>query len=415
MKRFLSRLNKRQRIRFFILSSINFIFLLILIFGAGAVILSAVTIFLIIQFLITIYHLALRPQGTKTARGEWLHAIIFAIVAAIIIRSFIVEAFTIPSSSMEKTLLVGDFLFVSKMNYGPRIPMTPVSFPFTHHTLPFSNKNSYLDWLKLPFYRLPGFSHIRNNDVVVFNFPMEDNRPVDKREHYIKRCVAIAGDTLIVKKGNVYINSKELPIKDHALLTYHVKTDDVAFFEDSIRYVEAYQHQMVSNMGDFIVPISKIGLEQLKNMKNVSVVERLSNEDVQHYFSTGLFPYDRFHHWDMDNLGPIFIPKKGATVHLDSSNFGLYKRIIVNYEHNTLEENDHQYIINGKQTNEYTFKMNYYFMMGDNRYYSEDSRFWGFVPEDHIVGKASMIWLSWDSNAKGLSKIRWNRIFTFID
>ena len=416
MKKLFTRLNKRQKRRFFILSGINFLFLLILLFCAGAIILNAVTIFLIIQFLITVYHLSLRPEGSRTTWGEWFHAIIFAFVAAIIIRSFMLEAFTIPSSSMEKTLLVGDFLFVSKVTYGPRIPMTPVTFPFSHHTLPYHGWKSYLEWLKLPYYRLPGYSHIKNNDVVVFNYPMEDFRPVDKREHYIKRCVAIPGDTLVIKQREVFINSKKLPMKDHALLTYHVKTDDVAFFEDSIRYVDAYQHQLISNMGDYIVPLSKIGLEQLSKMKNVSIVERLSDEDVRHYYSTSIFPYDKFHDWNVDNFGPLVIPKKGVTVTLDSSNIAIYLRIIENYEGNKLSDKGNKILINDKETNTYTFKMDYYFMMGDNRYFSEDSRFWGFVPEDHIVGKAVMVWMSWDADAKGFfSKVRWRRIFSFID
>ena len=416
MKKLFGRLSKRQRRRFYILSGINFIFLLILLIGAGAIILNAVTIFLIIQFLITVYHLSLRPEGSRTTWGEWFHAIIFAFVAAIIIRSFILEAFTIPSSSMERTLLIGDFLFVSKVNYGPRIPMTPVTFPFSHHTLPYHSWKSYLNWLKLPYYRLPGFSHIKNNDVVVFNYPMEDFRPVDKREHYIKRCVAVAGDTLVIKQGDVFINSKKLPMKDHAVLTYHVKTDDTAAFNAGIKNMDAYQTQLISNMGDYIVPLSKIGLEQVNTLKCVSLVERLSDEDIRHYYSTSLFPYDKFHQWNVDNFGPLIIPKKGVTITLDSSNISIYRRVIENYEGNKLSEKDNKIFINDKETNCYTFKLDYYFMIGDNRYFSDDSRFWGFVPEDHIVGKAVMVWMSWDTDATGFfNKVRWKRIFRFID
>jgi len=388
---------------------------LILLFGAKAIVLNAVSIFLINQFLITIYHLSLNPEGSRTTVGEWFHAILFALVAAIILRSFVVEAFTIPSSSMEKTLLIGDFIFVSKINYGPRIPMTPVAFPFTHHTLPYRGLKSYTEWLKLPYCRLPGFTHIRNNDVVVFNYPMEDFRPVDKRENYIKRCVAIPGDDFMIVHGNIYINHRRLPFPDHALQTYHIKADDDTYFQDSIRYVEAYLPQLVSNKGDYLVPLSKIGLEQLHSIKCIINVERLSPEEIKHYYQTSLFPYDKFHDWQVDDFGPIKIPKIGDTIYLDHSNIAIYRRIIESYEGNKFEEKDDKIFINDKETSIYKFKMNYYLMMGDNRYNSEDSRFWGFVPEDHIVGKASMIWMSWDKEAKGFSRIRWNRLFRFIN
>ncbi len=411
----LKHLNSKQRRRFWFLTTINTLFLLVLLFGAHAIILHALTIYLIVQFFITIYFISLKPEGSKTALGEWFHAIMFALVAAIILRTFIVEAFTIPSSSMEKTLLVGDFIFVSKINYGPRIPMTPVSFPFTHHTMPFKGWKSYKTWLNLPYYRLFGFSHIKRNDVVVFNYPMEDFRPVDKREHYIKRCVALPGDEMLIKNGMILINNRPQHLPKHALMAYHVKTDDKAFFEDSLRYVEAYTPQLVSNQGDYILPISEVGLGQLAALKNVSHAERLSAEEIAHYYLTSLFPYDNFHNWQVDEFGPLKIPRKGDTAYLDHSNINLYRRIIESYESNKLEEKENKIFINDQEVNRYVFKMNYYFMMGDNRYNSEDSRFWGFVPENHIVGKASMVWMSWDKEAKGLDKIRWNRLFRFIN
>ncbi len=409
------RLNRRQKRRFIILTLLNVSFLFILLFGAKATVITGFTIILINQFFLTLYHLTLNPNGAKTIMGEWFHAILFALLAAIFLRSFVVEAFTIPSSSMEKTLLIGDFIFVSKINYGPRIPMTPLALPFTHHSLPYKGWKAYIEWLKIPYYRLPGLWHIRNNDVVVFNYPMEDYRPVDKREHYIKRCVAIPGDEMMIIHGTISINNRRLPLPHHALQMYHAKTDDIAFFDDSIRHVEAYAPQLISNQGDYLVPISMDGLKQINTLKNVTHIERLTDEEVSHYYQTSLFPYDKFHNYQIDNFGPIKIPRRGDTVYLNHSNIALYKRIIEVYENHKLEEKDDKIYIDNVETSRYIFAMDYYFMMGDNRYNSEDSRFWGFVPEDHIVGKASMIWMSWDKEAAGLAKIRWRRLFRFIN
>lgn len=363
-----------------------------------------------------LYFVFKRGNKKKTKTREWVDAVIFAVVAATIIRTFFIEAYTIPTPSMEKSLLVGDFLFVSKLNYGPRIPNTPISFPFAHHTMPILNTKSYLDWIKLDYHRLPGFQKIKNGDVVVFNYPVEDFRPVDKRENYIKRCIGIAGDSLKIVNREVFINGKHFPLPGKSQFNYHVMTDGSGFNPRTLRDYDITDGQALSAQGDFMFPMTNETAKKFAQMANVVNIAPLSTDEIRRVYGTGLFPGDAYHsNWDVDNYGSIWIPKKGAVVNLSLENLAFYKRIIEVYEGNKLEVRGNVILINDKPATSYTFKLNYYFMMGDNRHNSLDSRFWGFVPEDHIVGKAVFIWMSWDGNGGLFSKIRWSRIFNLIN
>ncbi|MBI1288321.1 MAG: signal peptidase I [Flavobacteriales bacterium] len=363
-----------------------------------------------------------KPAKKKGFVREWADAIVFAVIAATIIRLFLIEAYTIPTSSMEKSLLIGDFLFVSKVSYGPRTPITPLAFPFAHHTIPVINTKAYLEWIKLPYYRLPGFGKIKNNDVVVFNYPMESFRPVDKRENYIKRCVGIPGDELEVRESVLYINGEEAFRPEKMQTSYAVKTNGTGFNQLVLRKYDITEGGRVSNNGDFTLTMTNEAKDHIAELNNVQSVQPIIAEKGT--YAEYIFPnsdpelrstaHKKFF-WNVDNFGPINIPKKGETVELTIDNLPIYERIIGFYEGNDLKIEETTIYINGKEADSYTFKMDYYFMMGDNRHNSADSRFWGFVPEDHIVGKAVFIWLSIDQAATKLSeKIRWNRLFRLI-
>ncbi len=384
------------------------------------------------------------PKKKKSKAREWTDAIIFAVIAATIIRVFFIEAYTIPSGSMEKSLLIGDFLFVSKVNYGARIPMTPVAFPFSHHTLPLTaTTKAYYDGIQWKYRRLPGFQDIKRNDVVVFNFPEGDtvaleqqnasyydivrqngwqqtnsnftitSRPVDKRENYIKRCIAIAGDVVSMKNGVVSVNGKDEPLKGTGLMPYRIqfKTTDVNF--QVLKDLGLTEIQQVSPDTYAVIATPDMMVEVGKKdyVKQVNMVAASPSDQVQ----GGLFPHDPNRNWNLDNFGPIKIPAKGWTVQIDSVTMPLYYRAIRTYEGNKVEQKGNDWYINDKLATSYTFKMNYYWMMGDNRQGSADSRYWGFVPEDHIVGKALFIWMSFDSEGSWFNKIRWNRIFRGIN
>ena len=386
-----------------------------------------------------------KPGKKKTKSREWFDAILFAVIAATIIRVFFIEAYTIPTASMERSLLVGDFLFVSKVNYGARIPMTPVAFPFAHHTMPITGTKAYWDGVQWKFRRLPGLSDIKRNDVVVFNYPQGDtvaveyqdqdyyqmvrslgwkqvnsqftivSRPVDKRENYIKRCIGIAGDTISMKSGLVYLNGKADPLKNTGQISYEVifKTSDVNFkvFEDigfnvsdEISAIGQNNYQFTGT-AEMMDKVRKLDFVQSVN----EITEPAGKRDPD------IFPFDKNRDWNVDNFGPIIIPKRGWTVKLDSATMPLYERSIRIYEGNKVEKSGKGWLINGVAADSYTFKMDYYWMMGDNRHRSADSRYWGFVPEDHIVGKALFIWMSYNNNGSFFSKIRWNRLFRGIN
>lgn len=383
-----------------------------------------------------------RPK--KGQVREWADAIIFAVVAATIIRTFLVEAYTIPTSSMEKTLLVGDFLFVSKISYGPKIPNTPIAFPFVHHTLPWSQTTkSYVEWIKLPYYRFAGLGHVQRNDAVVFNYPAGDTvsdrfqsnvsyyslvreygrdrvwndhrnfgniiaRPVDKRENYIKRCVALPGDTVFIKATDLYINGKKSEVPGIVQFKFLVRTDGTSVNQrvlDKLNITEAKRTNMPN---EFVFWISQDVADELSKLPNVASVEKIM--EPADTWNPEVFPNSKDYPWNIDFFGPLWIPKAGATVELSTKNLPLYERIIHAYEGNDLKVKDDKIYINGVESDSYTFKMDYYWMMGDNRHNSADSRIWGFVPTDHVVGKAVFVWLSLDPN-KSLfdGKIRFNK------
>ena len=356
------------------------------------------------------------PKKRKSTAREWTDAIIFAVIAATLIRTLFIEAYTIPTPSMESSLLVGDFLFVSKVNYGARTPMTPVAFPFAHHTMPIIGTKAYWDGIKLPYYRLPGLSEVKKGDVVVFNYPMEAdspfNRPVDKRENYIKRCQGTPGDTLSVVNAQVYVNGKAAITPVNGEFSYIVHTDGTALNPQVIEDLHLSDLQQMTNT-DYFMNMTAQSAATMRTYSNIkSVTPQISAKGV---YDPETYPKDPHFKYNVDNYGPIIIPKKGWTVKLDSLNYLTYKRDIEVYERNKLEKRGNDIFINGVKADSYTFKLNYYWMMGDNRHNSLDSRFWGFVPEDHIVGKALFIWMSWDDNGSFLNHIRWSRLFRGIN
>jgi len=352
----------------------------------------------------------------KSAGREWFDAILFAVIAATLIRGLFIEAYAIPSGSMEKTLLVGDFLFVSKINYGARTPITPVAFPFAHHTLPIIGTKAYWDGIQLGYHRLPGLTNIKRQDVIVFNKPVEGVapyfRPIDKRENLIKRCVAIAGDTLSIVNAQVFINCKPSENKLSGKTTYFVQSDGTDFNQQTLHDLRI-EYQQYPDTDDYIFTMSR---EQAAMVKKWPIVKQIQemNSKIGEYDSE-IFPNNPRFAWNKDNVSAFVIPKQNWTVKLDSTTIPLYIKAISDYEGNKVVLiNNNQLRINGKIADSYTFKQNYYWMMGDNRHNSLDSRFWGMVPEDHIVGKALFVWFSYDAEGSTLNKIRWNRLFSSI-
>lgn len=353
------------------------------------------------------------PEIKKTNQNDWLSAVVFAIVAATIIRTFTFEAYTIPTSSMEKTMMVGDFLFVNKMSYGTRVPMTQLSLPLLHDSIPLLGIPAYMNGLELPYFRFPKISSIKNNDIVVFNYPM-DNAPVDKKTNYIKRCVAIAGDSLKIEHGVLFVNGKEqmLPNGAKSQFAYKVviKRGSNISRERLIERLDITDPIYQQNDSSYYMNLTQDKIEKLYKFRNVVSITQFEN--LKGRKDMGIFPNSK--NWNADNYGPIFIPKAGITTPINKETLPFYRRVISVYEHNTLEEKNGEIFINGKRAESYTFKMDYYWMMGDNRHNSLDSRFWGFVPENHIVGKPTFIWLSINKYARGLEKLRWDRIMTGI-
>ena len=398
---------------------------------------------------------------------EWVDDILFALIAVYFINLFVFQNYQIPSSSLEKSLLVGDYLFVSKLSYGPRVPNTPLSFPLVQNTLPFFNCKSYLDWPEWGYKRVKGFGHVKRNDIVVFNFPAGDTiamkvqnpsydeliaqygrdqirmdkntfgdviyRPVDKRENYVKRCIGMPGDTIEVRDNQVYIDGKALQNPENIQFNYYVETDGSPLTEEQFRLLDVSKEDrmIANNNGYFQDYFSFLGFTPNANgqynmiyrmpltPKALAVAQKLSSvkKIVIEPDALGGTTYPAWYNtgWTRDNFGPLWIPKKGATIPLTERNLALYGRCIKNYENNTLEVKDGKVYINGQPETEYTFKYDYYWMMGDNRHNSADSRSWGFVPEDHIVGKPILIWLSLDKDRSLFDGgIRWNRLFRMV-
>ena len=405
-----------------------------------------------------------RRDRKNSAFIEWLDAIIFAVIAVTLINIFLFQNYRIPTPSMEKSLLIGDHLFVSKLAYGPRMPNTPLAFPFTQHTMPLSKGKSWSDVIYWPYKRLLGFGHVKNNDPIVFNFPAGDTvviedqatsyyeivrrtarelqsrdnfgnsepkpvsyympmarkeiwdkyeviyRPADRRDNYVKRCIGLPGDTLTIKSGDVFINGKMVEGNNTQQTTYIIGTNGTTINPKAFERlgISKADQNMLSGSA-YYLPLTKANAETISKFTNVISVTPVFARQGE--YAPHIFPYDPKRAWNEDNFGPLWIPVKGATVKIDTSNLCLYERIIDVYEENDLKVDGSTILINGNPSDSYTFRMDYYFMMGDNRHNSADSRYWGFVPEDHIVGKPKFIWLSLNKEGKGLNKIRLKRMF----
>ena len=419
-----------------------------------------------------------RDLTNKTWLGEFIHSLIFAVVAATIVHNYFIQPYIIPTGSLEKTLLIGDFLFVSKFHYGARVPTTPISFPMVHDTIPIIKKRSYLKFPQLPYFRLPGFKKIKRNEIVVFNWPADTVRrffvrekgvkkPIDKKSNYVKRCVGLPGDSLEIINGYVYIDNNKniLPERAKIQFSYKIYNSKGISSKDLIQNnIENFNRKfkiknisqsiynsikneiigVISNdSNNFIVVTNSSGFSKELIKKNginaVELLEKnkeltLSVNEFKKLKKTNLFdsiiqnisynkgyylnsfPNDISYNWNEDNFGPILIPKKGMEVKLTTDNIFLYKKIIKDYEKNILSQIENVFYVNGIKSDSYTFKKDYFWMMGDNRHKSEDSRFWGFVPDDHIVGKPVLIWFSIKGINDGIKnwRIRWDRLMTTV-
>jgi signal peptidase I len=388
------------------------------------------------------------PPVTKSKFREWFDVLVFALTAALIVHAFWFKGYVIPSSSMEKSLNVGDCLFVSKATYGQRMPMTPITFPFVHHTLPSTKETpSFLTWIKIPYYRFPGYSEVKRKDIIVFNFPDGDtvssvyqsnysynalvrevgrkrvltdynsfgrivSRPVDKRENFVKRCIAVAGDIVEIRNRQVFVNGEAQVNPTELQFNYRIYPSAIVVPRATLQKIGVSKDDIVAMFQNGTVPLTLEMVAQISAINGVDSV--VACNEPEGVFDTRLFPFDVAHHrWNVDNYGPVYIPRKGDTLVLTAENISIYRRLITVYEGNSLAETADGFIINGVGTNRYVVKMDYYWAMGDNRHNSADSRYWGFVPEDHLVGKASFVWFSWNKDGKWLNKIRWNKIMRF--
>ncbi|OGS69341.1 MAG: signal peptidase I [Flavobacteria bacterium RIFCSPLOWO2_12_FULL_35_11] len=366
-----------------------------------------------------------RSLKSRTEVGEWVSSIVFAIVAATLVHTYFMQPYTIPTSSLEKSLLVGDFLFVSKFHYGARTPMTVIAAPMVHDSLPLMKAKSYLKVPHLPYFRLPGFENIKRNEIVVFNWPVDTvrffrdkskihiDKPIDKKSNYVKRCVGIPGDSLEIKEGYIYINGERTVLPDRALPQYihKVVTDGQQLSPAALK---RYNVTEGGFYGDYYM--LNLTDENANKLKSNPVVKSVTKElSPKGTYNASVFPHNSQYAWSIDNYGPIYIPEAGKTVELNAKSLPFYKRIIEVYENNNLTTSGDEIFINGKLATTYTFKQDYYWMMGDNRHNSEDARYWGYVPFDHVVGKPVFIWFSWDTNGEGIAqKIRWERVFTTV-
>ena len=437
---------------------------------------------LVVPFIFDVYITKkIRWQWWRDAEGpvrflmSWVDAIVFALVAVYFINLFFFQNYVIPSSSLEKSLLTGDYLFVSKVSYGPRVPQTPLTMPLTQHTLPVFNCKSYIEWPQWEYRRVKGLGNIKVNDIVVFNYPSGDTlcsapmyqaqdfylmcygigeqlwpthpnpdsltllqqreyyaevyrlgrnyiashpdeygeiitRPADRRENYVKRCVGLPGQTLQIKNRVVYLDGKANKEPDNVQYTYYVELNQ-QLPEELIQELGISFEDLRSLHDNGYMPLTQYAVATLNTRKDLVKSIRLNTDSSP----DGIYPHDGNKHWTRDNYGPVWIPKKGETVRLTLDNITIYDRPIRVYEGNDVQVKNGAIYINGTLTDKYTFKMDYYWMMGDNRHNSADSRYWGFVPEDHIVGKPIFIWWSSDPDRHGISGIRWSRLVSIVD
>jgi signal peptidase I len=405
-----------------------------------------------------------KREGENSAFIEWLDALIFAVIVVTLINIFLFQNYKIPTGSMEKSLLIGDRLFVSKLAYGPRMPNTPIAFPFTQNTLPLTKNKSWSNLVVLPYKHLAGWGKVKNNDPVVFNFPEGDTvviedqvtsyyeivrntaqsmnerdhylknaikpkeyylnmarkevwaknhiiyRPVDRRDNYVKRCIGIPGNTITIRSGDLYVNGKLIHENHTQQTDYIVQTNGNTINPKAFERLKISRtDRTMLASSTYLLPLTRVNAEGISKFSNVTKVTPVFGKSGE--FSSQIFPHDPSFRWNEDNFGPLWIPAKGSVVKLDTGNLCLYERIIDVYEQNDLRIDGSIIYINNVPADSYTFKMNYYWMMGDNRHKSFDSRYWGFVPEDHIVGKPMFVWLSTDKELSGLKKIRLGRIF----
>jgi signal peptidase I len=412
-------LSRRAAIFYIVFSIINILTFILLLVNTDVGIIPALIYLVFWQVAIWVYYMFRYKFRKKTKGGEWIDAAMFAVIAATLIRTFFIEAYQIPTQSMEKSLLRGDFLFVSKVNFGARVPMTPISFPFVHQDLPVVGGKAYSEALKLPYYRLPGLESIENNDIVVFNYTKDDDHnPIDKKTNYIKRCVAISGDSLKVVDGMVYVNGKKADVAVQGQMGYTMQTS-TAYGARDFEKIDISEVG-ATGQGQYQLYMSKKNKEDLS--KFPGIVDISPKLDAQGPYRE-IFPHKpMLMPWSKDNYGTIYVPKEGDVLPLTGNNIYIYQDLIKQYEGNdSYQIKDGKAYLNGVVATEYTVKMNYYFMMGDNRHQSADSRYWGFVPEDHIVGKALFIWMSiepdgmYGGREKGIfSRIRWSRLFNRI-
>jgi signal peptidase I len=387
------------------------------------------------------------PKGMQNKIStELFDSVLIALFVAVFLRVYLIEAYSIPTSSMERTLMVGDYIMVSKLSYGPRLPMTPLTIPFSHNTMPYSkNKSSFISSVQLPYKRLPGINKIKHSDVIVFNYPEGDTvikklpeksyytltrqygtrhikdkyellyRPVDKRDNYVKRVIGIPGDTVRILSGLAYVN--KVPERKPAGLQYNYSVKIPSYLTDSSIFktldISPYDISVNEYNSVYEFPLTNKKYHTILDSGYFKAIIRNENIDPIES-STQIFPFNRGFTWTEDNYGPIYVPFKGMTIFLTAQNLPLYRRIITAYEGNDIYVRNNLIYINGYVEQTYTFKMNYYFVMGDNRHNSNDSRYWGFVPEDHIIGKAKMIWLSLDRTQSFPDNIRWNRMLKRI-
>ena len=371
-------------------------------------------------------HISNRSLLPANKTADTVSSLLFAIIVATLVHTYVMQPYTIPTASLEKSLLVGDFLFVSKFHYGARTPLTPIAEPMVHDTLPILKIKSYLDFPQLPYFRFPAWEEVNRNDIVVFNWPADTVRyfgdrnsigirkPIDKKSNYVKRCVGVPGDSLSIKDGYVYINNKLLALPERAKPQYsYTITTDGSSFDQTYITKDLHITDDIYQTGQTTFLFRAITDEAAERLRQNPIVKSV-DRNISHDADPSIFPSKT--NWNVDNFGPIYIPQKGKTVALNAKSLPFYKTIISEYEKNDLKINGDEIRINGKIATSYTFKQDYYWMMGDNRHNSEDSRFWGYVPENHIVGKPVFIWMSIDGINDGFKnwKIRWERLFTTV-